>query len=82
MKKNKIIQFLYSVFVGILKATPIGHIKTEIENNLYSDKTTPSGELDKTRLIVWIITTILIVLKAFNIITFEQIIQILKLVTQ
>ena len=82
MKQNKILLFLYSVLIGILKATPFGHIKTEIENNLNSDQTTEPGQIDKTRFVVWIITTVLLILKAFNFITFEQLFQILKLITQ
>ncbi len=78
MQKNKILKFIISVVTGVIKATPFGHIQTEIENNLKSDKTTDPGELDKTRLIVWIITTILFLLKAFNLITFDQLLKVLE----
>jgi hypothetical protein len=82
MQKNKILKFIVSVITGIIKATPFGHIQSEIDNNIKSDKTTDPGKLDKTRLIVWIITTVLFLLKAFDLITFDQLLQVLELFTK
>jgi hypothetical protein len=82
MQKNKLITFFVSVITGIIKATPFGHIKTEIENNIQSDKTTDPGQLDRIRLIVWIITTVLFLLKAFNLITFDELFKVLELFTK
>ena len=71
MSKNKIKQFFISVAIGIVKATPFGHIATEIDNNL-KHQNGGKGQIDKVRFYVWIVVTLLLIAKSMNLITWND----------
>lgn len=71
MSKDKLKQFFISVAIGIFKATPFGHIATEIDNNL-KHKNGGTGQIDKVRFYVWIIVTGLLIAKSMNLITWND----------
>lgn len=75
---QKISNFFESVGLGVLKATPFGHIVSEIENNLKHENG-GIGKLDKIRFIIWVFLTGIFIGKIFDFITWDDILVGLKL---
>lgn len=73
--------FIKSVGIGVIKATPFGHVATEIENNLRSEAG-GRNKVDKTRFIVWGVVTLVFVLKFLNIITWEDLYKFVEVIFQ
>lgn len=75
---SKVSNFFMSVGLGVIKATPFGHIVSEIENNLKHENG-GIGKLDKVRFIFWIFFTGIFIGKIFDFITWDDIFVGLKL---
>lgn len=73
--------FLKSVGLGLLKATPFGHVATEIENNLRSEAG-GKNKVDKTRFVVWSVVTLVFVLKFLNVITWDDLYKFVEIIFQ
>lgn len=63
--------FVKSVGIGVLKATPFGHVAVELENNIKSE-IGGRNKIDYVRFIVWALVTLLFIMKFFNVITWED----------
>ena len=78
---KKIGSVAMSVGLGVIKATPFGHVATEIENNMNN----PIGgkkKIDCIRMIVWILVTLTFIAKFFNLITFEDLEKMVDIIFQ
>jgi len=78
---KKVLTFSKSVGIGVLKATPFGHIANEIENNLRSEAG-GKNNVDKTRFVVWAVVTLVFVLKFLNVITWEDLYKFVEIIFQ
>jgi hypothetical protein len=73
--------FLKSVGVGVLKATPFGHVAAEIENNLRSEAG-GKNKVDKTRFAVWSIVSLIFIMKFLNVITWDDLYKFVEIIFQ
>ena len=76
---KKASNFVKSVGIGVIKATPFGHVATEIENNMKSE-IGGKERIDKTRFIVWAVVTIIFIMKFFNVITWEDLYKFVEVI--
>lgn len=71
---KKIGTFLLSICIGLIKATPFGHIVNEIQSNI-EHRIGNDGDkqkIDWTRMVVWVLATLLFIAKFFNLITIDD----------